>query len=211
VVAFALTAFSALFSIVDPFGAVPLFISMTAKDSPAERRRTALRASLTMVLALSLFAAVGAQILRFFGISIGALRIAGGILLLLLAIDMLGARPSRQRTTPEETQAGIDKPDVSLFPLGIPMLAGPGAFAAAMVLMSQAGTLPRQIVVFAAILANGVLALVVLSGAGWAQRRLGKTGISVLERVMGLLLAAIAVQFVIDGLRDVLPHLLGRE
>jgi multiple antibiotic resistance protein len=133
-----------------------------------------------------------------------ALRIAGGILLFLLAIDMLGARHSRQRTTPEEAQAGIEKPDVSLFPLGIPMLAGPGAFAAVMVLMSRADTLVHELVVFAAIAVNGLIALLVLSGAGWAQRRLGKTGISVLGRVMGLLLAAIAVQFVLDGMRDAL-------
>jgi multiple antibiotic resistance protein len=210
-VAFTLAAFSAIFSVVDPLGVVPVYIAMTAADSRAHKRRTALRASLTMAIALGLFAAAGAFILRFFGVSIGAFRMAGGILLLLLAIDMLRAQPSRQRTTPEEEREGLEKPDVSIFPLAIPMLSGPGSFATVMVLMTRANGWWQRGIVFASIALTGVLTFFILLGASVAERRLGRTGINVLHRVMGLLLASIAVQFVVDGLRDILPHVLGAK
>jgi multiple antibiotic resistance protein len=206
---FAMTAFSAVFSVVDPPGVVPVYIAMTAADSKEHKRRTALRASITMTLALCIFAASGEYILRFFGISIGSFRIAGGVLLLLLSIDMLRAQPSRQRTTPEEEAEGLEKPDVSVFPLAIPMLSGPGAFATVMMLMTRAHTIAQRGMVMIAIAANGALVFGVLLGATYAERRLGKTGMNVLQRVMGLLLAAIAVQFVVDGARDVLPHVVG--
>jgi multiple antibiotic resistance protein len=203
--AFALAAFSAIFSVVDPLGVVPVYIAMTSQDSKAHKRRTALRASIAMVMALAVFAASGEHILKFFGISIGSFRIAGGVLLFLLAVDMLRAQPSRQRTTPEEEAEGIEKPDVSIFPLAIPMLSGPGSFATVMMLMTKAHTVWERGIVMICIAVNGVLAFVILIGATVAERRLGKTGMNVLHRVMGLLLAAIAVQFVVDGARDVLP------
>jgi multiple antibiotic resistance protein len=207
-VAFAISAFSAVFSVVDPFGVVPVYIAMTSTDGKAHKRRTALRAVITMTMALCIFAASGTYILKFFGISIGSFRIAGGILLLLLSIDMLRAQPSRQRTTPEEEAEGIEKPDISVFPLAIPMLSGPGAFATVMMLMTRAHTVLERGLVFIMIAANGVLAFAILLGATYAEKRLGKTGMNVLHRVMGLLLAAIAVQFVVDGARDVLPSVI---
>lgn len=203
--AFALSAFSAVFSVVDPLGVVPVYIAMTSTDGKAHKRRTALRAAIAMTMALCIFAAAGSAILHFFGISIGSFRIAGGILLLLLAIDMLRAQPSRQRTTPEEEAEGIEKPDVSIFPLAIPMLSGPGSFATVMMLMTRAHTIAERGLVFAMIAANGALAFAILLGGTYAEKRLGRTGMNVLHRVMGLLLAAIAVQFIVDGARDVLP------
>jgi multiple antibiotic resistance protein len=208
-IAFALAAFSAIFSVVDPFGVVPLYITMTAHDPPAHRRRTALGAAITMCLALTLFAFGGKYILSFFGISIGAFRIAGGILVFLLAVDMLRAQPSRQRTTPEEEKEGIERPDISVFPLAIPMLSGPGAFATVMLLMSRAHGMWDRAIVLGAIVVNALLAFLILLGATFAEKRLGKTGMNVLHRVMGLLLAAIAAQFVIDGIREVLPGMTG--
>ena len=206
--AFALSAFSAIFSVVDPFGVVPVYVAMTASDSREHKRRTALRASVTMALALGIFAAVGAYILRFFGLTMGAFRMAGGALLFLLAVDMLRAQPSRQRSTPEEEQEGIEKPDISIFPLAIPMLSGPGSFATVMVLMSRATNVWERGIVFASVTVTAVLTFLILLGAAHAERRLGRTGINVLHRLMGFLLAAIAVQFVVDGLRDVLPSVL---
>jgi multiple antibiotic resistance protein len=208
-IAFFLAAFSAIFSVVDPLGVVPVFIAMTAADSKEHKRRTALRASVAMMMGLAIFAAGGVYILHFFGISIGSFRIAGGVLLLLLAIDMLRAQSSRQRTTPEEEAEGIDKPDVSIFPLAIPMLSGPGSFATVMMLMTRTHTVTERALLFSAIAANAALTFVILLGAGIAERRLGKTGMNVLHRVMGLLLAAIAVQFIVDGARDVLPSIVG--
>jgi multiple antibiotic resistance protein len=206
-IAFALGAFSAVFSVVDPLGAVPLYLVMTALDDKAHRRRTAMRAALTLTLALLVFALVGPYVLRFFNISLGAFRIAGGVLLFLLAVDMLRAQPSRQRTTPEEQAEGVDKPDISVFPLAIPMLSGPGSFATVMVLMASARSYEERALVLGAIALTGLFTFVILIGATVAERRLGRTGMNVLHRVMGLLLAAIAVQFVVDGARDVLPGL----
>lgn len=209
-ISFLLAAFTAVFSVVDALGVVPVYIAMTSADSREHKRRTALRASITMALALAVFAASGEYILHFFGISIGSFRVAGGVLLFLLSVDMLRAQPSRQRTTPEEEAEGLEKPDVSVFPLAIPMLSGPGSFATVMVLMSHAHNVIERGMVFVAIALNGALTCAILLGATFAEKRLGKTGMNVLHRVMGLLLAAIAVQFVVDGVRDVMPEVVER-
>lgn len=206
--AFALSAFSAVFSVVDPLGVVPVYLAMTSSDSRKHKRRTAVRASIAMFVTLAVFAASGNYILNFFGISLGAFRIAGGVLLLLLAIDMLRAQKSRQKSTPEEEAEGAEKPDVSIFPLAIPMLSGPGAVATVMVLMARAHGMIEMGIVFIAIALTALITFVVLLGATFAEKRLGQTGINVLHRVMGLLLAAIAVQFIVDGARDVLPHIV---
>jgi multiple antibiotic resistance protein len=207
--AFAISALSAVFSVVDPFGAVPIYLAMTASDSREHKRRTATRAAVAMFITLAIFAGVGTYILAFFGISLGAFRIAGGILLLLLAIDMLRAQKSRQKSTPEEEAEGLEKPDVSIFPLAIPMLAGPGAVATVMVLMTRAHDFTSRLTVFGAIGITAAATYFVLVGAAFAGKRLGQTGINVLHRVMGLILAAIAVQFIADGARDVLPSIVG--
>jgi multiple antibiotic resistance protein len=199
--AFALAALSAIFSVVDPLGVVPVYLVMTRADDAEHKRRTARRAATAAAVTLLVFAASGLWILRFFGISMPALRIAGGVLLFLNAVDMLRAKPSRERTTPEEEAEGIERPDVSIFPLAIPMLSGPGAVATVMMLMSRAHGIVEQGIVCGAIAITGAATFAILVGGAMAEKRLGKTGINVLHRVMGLLLAAIAVQFVIDGAR----------
>jgi multiple antibiotic resistance protein len=180
---------------------------MTSADGAAHRRRTALRAALAMTVTLSLFALAGSWLLGFFGISLGALRVAGGLLLFLLATDLLRAQPSRQRSTPEEEQEGHDKPDVSLFPLAIPMLSGPGSFATVMLLMARARSVEERLVVLAVIAVVGLLTAATLLGSTLVERHLSRTGLNVLHRVMGLLLAGIAVQFVADGARELFPAL----
>ena len=198
----ALKSFLALLVILDPIALVPLFLVMTAGDDPAQRRRMAARAALVAGTALTVFAAMGDALFSFLGISLGAFRIAGGILLFLLAVDMLLAKPSRQRTTPEETEEGTHKPDVSVFPLGIPMLAGPGSITVVMMSRATATTLLEHVMVFVGIVAVAVVCWLVLRAAGRIEQRLGQTGMNVLHRVFGLLLAAIAAQFVVDGVRD---------
>jgi multiple antibiotic resistance protein len=203
VIAFALAAFSAIFSVVDPLGAVPVYLAMTATDTKEHRRRTALRASLSVFMILAVFAASGVFILKFFGISLGSFRIAGGILLFLLAVDMVRAQPSRQRTTPEEQKEGVEKPDISLFPLAFPILSGPGAVATVMVLMARAHGWAEYVIVYSAVSLTALGCWVTLVVASLAGKRLSQTGLNVLHRVMGLLLAAIAVQFIVDGVHDV--------
>lgn len=204
---FALVSLSAVFFVVDPFAVVPIFLAMTARDTPAQKRRMALRASLACGMTLALFALAGQLIFKLFGISLGAFKIAGGALLFLLALDMMQARASRTKTTPEEQREGIEKDDVAIIPLAIPLLSGPGAIATVMVLMSRHKSWIYAIPVFASIAVTATVTWVMLRGASWLERRLSKTFMNVTGRVMGLILAAVAVEFVVAGIRDVLPSL----
>jgi len=205
---FSLSTLTTLLVVVDAPAAVPLLLSVTRGDSAQDRRRTAFRAALAGGLVLSAFAALGGAIFRLLGISLGAFQIAGGLLLFLLAVDMLGARPSRQRTSPEEEAEGVERPDPSIFPLAIPMLAGPGATSTVMVLISRAAHAWQVAIVFGAIALTTAVTWALLRGAEMVERRLGKTGMNVVQRVMGLILAATAVQFVVEGTANVLPNIL---
>jgi multiple antibiotic resistance protein len=211
VLAFMLSTVTTLLLVVDAPAVIPLFLAMTVEDSPAHRQRTALRAALTSGVLLAAFAALGDVIFRVLGVSLGAFRIAGGALLFMLAIDMLRAQPSRQRTSPEEEAEGAARPDVSIFPLAIPMLAGPGATSTVMVLISRAERLWQYVVLYGAIAFTTFASYALLRSAEMIERRLGRTGMNVLQRVMGLILAATAVQFVVDGVASVLPSILGRS
>lgn len=205
---FAVVAFSAVFFVVDPIVAVPIFLSITGRASPQERRVMAARASLATLLTLSFFAAAGGVIFKMFGISMGAFKIAGGLMLLLMALDMMRARTSPTRSTPEEQEESAAQKDVAIVPMAIPMLAGPGAIATVMVLMSRAAWKPVQTAsVFLAIAVTVLSTWLLLRGAVQAERFLSKTISHALERVMGLLLSAVAVEFMIGGLRDLLPTL----
>ena len=206
-VAFGLSSLTTIFFVVDPPGVVPLFITMTKDDPVEHRRRTARRAALTAACTLATFAGGGGILFEHLGISLGAFKVAGGILLFLLAVDLLRAEPTRQRTTPEETSEGVEMQDVSVFPLGTPMLEGPGAIATVMVLVARAESPLQRGLVFASIAFTCSVAWVLLLSADRIQRTLGKTGMNVLHRIMGLILAATAMQFVIDGIRDTLPIL----
>ena len=205
IVSFAFSTLTTLLLVVDAPAAVPLFLSMTAEDSAAKKRSTALRASIAAGILLAAFAALGTVIFRVLGISLGAFRIAGGILLFLLAVDMLRAQPSRQRTSPEEEAEGADRSDVSIFPLAIPILSGPGATSTVMVLVSRAEHVWQYAVVFGAIALTALVTYLLLRASLRFERRLGRTGMNVLQRVMGLILAATAVQFVVEGVANVLP------
>lgn len=202
---FAFSTVTTLLLVVDAPGVVPIFLAMTASDSATHQRATALRASLVTAVVLAGFAAAGSVIFRVLGISLGAFRIAGGLLLFLLAVDMLRAERSRQRTSPEEEAEGRDRSDVSVFPLAIPMMAGPGATSTVMVLISRAERAWQYAVVFAAIIFTAFISYWMLRGAVGFEKRLGRTGLNVIQRVMGLILAATAVEFVVEGIASVLP------
>jgi multiple antibiotic resistance protein len=202
---FGLVALSAVFFIVDPFAVVPVYLAITQSESPKQKHATALRAAITASLTLGVFAGAGGLIFKFFGISLPAFKIAGGLLCFLVALDMMQARPSRTRTTPEEEQEGVDKADVAIIPLAIPLLSGPGAIATVMVLMAKARGAAQASLVFGAIAATGLGTWITLRGAGWIERKLSRTMLNVLMRVMGLILAAIAVEFVLSGIHESFP------
>ena len=206
---FSILSFSAIFFVVDPFGVIPVFIAMTRADPPEKRRSMARRASLTAFFVLTTFAVAGTLIFRVFGITLGAFKVAGGVLLLLTSIEMLRATQQRTRVTPEEEKEGAEKEDVAIFPLAIPLLAGPGSIATVTALMGKAGRILFAIPVVLSIAVTCAVSYAMLIAAERIQRLLGVTGLSVMNRVIGLIIGAIAVQFMIDGLRDTFPGLAG--
>ncbi len=204
---FSLLCFGSLFSIVDPFAAVPIFLALAGRQSLKEQSRTALRASITCFVVLTAFALAGRLIFSFYGFTIGAFKIAGGILLFAVALDMMHAQPSQSRTTNEERAEAESKEDVGLMPLGLPLLSGPGAIATVMVLGGKAKDMPEKVGVHAAVFAVSLLTFLILRSSVWVARLLGTTGINVVVRIMGLILAAVAMQFVIDGALESFPGL----
>jgi multiple antibiotic resistance protein len=197
---FSVVAFSSIFFLVDPFAAIPSFLAMTAMDPANKRRATARRAAITCFLVLSVFAAAGRYIFSMFGITLPAFEIAGGLILALVGLEMLQAKRSQTQESPSECEEGTEKDDPGILPLGIPMLAGPGAISTVMVLMGAHTQVWKAAAVFAAILVTSLLSFLILAGATGVRKFLGDTGIRIMMRLMGLLLTAIAIQFVINGL-----------
>ncbi|HEV8380804.1 MAG TPA: MarC family protein [Gemmatimonadales bacterium] len=193
--------FTSILFIVDPFAVIPTFLAMTIRDSPKQRRVLARRGAWTCAITLVAFALGGSMIFKIFGITIGAFKIAGGVLIGLNALDMVQARRSQQRETPVETAEGIQKDDIGIMPLGVPMLAGPGAISTVMVLALGAKSAAATATVYISIVLTAVITYVVLAAASMVERRLGQTGMRILTRLMGLVLCAIAVQFIIDGIK----------
>ncbi len=195
-----ITVTSVLF-IVDPIAAVPSYLVVTQNESAAERRRTALRACTAMGLMLVVFAAAGRFIFQAFGITLPAFRIAGGLILWLVALDMVRAKRSTQEGS-EELSEGQAKEDVAVTPLAIPILAGPGAISTVMVLAGEIRSVSHGIVVYGAILVTAVISYITLRLGERLVEIMGQTGIKVMTRIMGLLLAAVATQFILTGVRD---------
>ena len=200
---FALVTFTSVLFIVDPIAVVPTYLVITQSQTQTQRRLTARRACIAATILLVTFAAIGRGIFGLFGITMPAFRIAGGLILWLVAMDMLHGSRSTQEGTAEITEATA-KQDVAITPLAMPMLAGPGAISTVMVLSGQARTTAQTIVVYGSILLALLIAWATLRAAERLVLRMGQTGIRVMTRLMGLLLAAIAVQFVITGVREAL-------
>lgn len=196
---FSVVAITSIFFLVDPFAAIPSFLVMTAGADRTTRKRMAWRASLTCYIVLTAFALAGGYIFKMFGITLPAFEIAGGLILLLIGVDMIQARRSTQEG-PSETEEGSHKEDVGITPLGIPMLAGPGAISTVMVLMGASPTFLHAIPVLLAIAVTALASYLILAAADGVRAKLGDTGIRIMMRIMGLLLTAIAVQFIINGL-----------
>jgi multiple antibiotic resistance protein len=198
---FALVTFTSMLFIVDPIAAVPTYLVITQGETSAERRRTALRACIAMTALLAVFAATGTMLFRAFGITLAAFRTAGGLILWFVAMDMLHGERRTQEGR-DEVAEGRAKEDVALTPLAIPMLAGPGAISTAIVVAGQARGAAQTLVVYASIVLTGLISYVSLRVGEPLLRRLGKTGIRVVTRIMGLILAAVAVQFVFSGVKE---------
>lgn len=192
-----------LFATVSPIDISAIFAALTAKQTALERKRTAIRAVVIATIVLLVFAVLGEMLLTALGITMASLRTAGGIILLLIGIEMVFARSSgASTTTTNEDEEAKERADVSVFPMALPLIAGPGSMGAVMLMMAHAGGIAEQVTVIVCVLLIMALTLICLFAATHITRLLGVTGMQVIMRVMGVLLCALAVQFIFDGLAD---------
>jgi multiple antibiotic resistance protein len=202
-VRFSVLALSSIFFLVDPFAAIGTFMAITAGEDRKSRAHTARRGALTCFIVLTSFALIGKLIFRMFGITLPAFEIAGGLILLLIGIDMLEAKRSPTQEASGETEEAAVKDDAGIMPLGIPMLSGPGAISSVMVLVGQAeGEWKKMAAILAAIFITAAICYLVLGNSDRVARALGETGVRILVRIMGLLLVALAVQYFVNGMAD---------
>ena len=197
-----LLAMSSLFVIVDPLATAPAFLAMTPNDTAEQRLRTARLACLTLAIVLLAFAFAGTMIFKVFGITMAAFQIAASIVLLIIALDMLRVQRSRVQETTEETRAGIEKTDIAITPLAIPMLAGPGAISTTILLQNQAHDMKQHLALYGCILAVAVASYLIFRVAVRGARWLNPIAMSIAIRIMGLLLAAVAVQFMLNAVKS---------
>lgn len=201
VLQFAFLAFSSLFSVINPISAAPIFVTLTG-GTPAERRRTALRACLAALAVLAVFAAAGGAIFSFFQITVPAFQIAGGVLFTTMSFRSM--EESEKHVTADDTE----KLDPSIVPLGIPVIAGPGAISATMVLVGQAQDAPHRVALAIALGASLLITLAILLIAPSVETRMGRTGQRVVSKIMGLVTVVIGVQFILNGATTVILGIL---
>ena len=199
---FALSSLAAIFVILDPLGAVPIVLGMTASDTPERRRQLIWRAIWVSFIILVLFAVLGRMLLDLFGISLPAFRIAGGILLLKIALDMLYARRPDSHLTDSEEAEGVDKEDIAVIPLAMPMLAGPATIATVLVLMEQAAGFTKSAIVIGSIVVALGASYLILRSSTMVFKLLGESGVKITIRVMGLILLALSIQFAAGGVKE---------
>ncbi len=191
--------FTSFFTLMNPFGVMPVFLTMTDGLSKKERQKTAFKANFTALIVLVSFAFLGEYLFNFFGISINGLKIVGGILFFFMGYDMLNARLSRIKIKEEEVEEYVD--DISVTPLGIPMIAGPGSITNAIVLMGQSSEYSNKILVILSILLVTVLSFGILAGATRITKFIGDKGNKIMMKLMGLIVMVIAVEFFFAGLK----------
>lgn len=203
-VRFSVLALSSIFFLVDPFAAIPSFLAITESADPERRKRMARKGALTCFIVLTSFAVGGQLIFKMFGITLPAFEVAGGLILLLIGLDMLEAKRSPTQEARGDTEEAAAKEDAGIVPLGIPMLAGPGAISSVMVLVGQVPSLWHWEMgaILGSIALTSLISFWVLAGAGRVRQVMGETGIRILVRIMGLLLVALAMQFFVNGLTD---------
>lgn len=194
-----ISTFGAIFAVIDPFGYIPIFLAMTPKDSSEKRRWILRKACLTAGFVLTGFTLVGTFILSFFGISIPALQISGGLILLFIALDMIRVLPITAKISADEETEAVGKEDISIVPLAIPMLAGPASLTTVAVLGARAEESVDYLAVILSIVLTLLFTYWILRNADRVLKLLTLTGLHVLTRIMGLLLCAMAVQFILNG------------
>lgn len=205
-ISFGLLCITSLFTLINPLGTMPVFMSMTAELSTTDRNKTAKKASIVSLITIIAFAFTGQLLFKFFGISVNSFRIVGGVIFFIMGMDMLQARLTRIKIKEDEVKSYVS--DISITPLAIPMICGPGAITNAIVLMEDANTLPKQIVLIISIILIMFLTYIILYSSSKLIKLLGQTGINVMMRIMGLIVMVIAVEFFFSGLKPIILDIL---
>ncbi|CAJ2900264.1 YchE family NAAT transporter [Burkholderia pseudomallei] len=202
-----LKSFISLLALINPLGAVPFFLSLTAQQTEAERRHTIRIAAVSVFCVIAVTTLLGQQIIDFFGISVGSLEVGGGIIMLLMAISMLNAQIGNTRSTPEERDEAESKNSIAVVPLAIPLLTGPGSISTVIVYAANARHWYDRLGLVAIGAALALICFFAMQLAEPIAHWIGRTGINIVTRLMGLMLSALAVEFIVDGLKALLPAL----
>ncbi|CFU72889.1 MarC membrane protein [Burkholderia pseudomallei] len=202
-----LKSFISLLALINPLGAVPFFLSLTAQQTEAERRHTIRIAAVSVFCVIAVTTLLGQQIIDFFGISVGSLEVGGGIIMLLMAISMLNAQIGNTRSTPEERDEAESKNSIAVVPLAIPLLTGPGSISTVIVYAANARHWYDRLGLVAIGAALALIFFFAMRLAEPIAHWIGRTGINIVTRLMGLMLSALAVEFIVDGLKALLPAL----
>ncbi|MGE0021590.1 MAG: MarC family protein [Draconibacterium sp.] len=200
--AFGLLAFTSLFTLINPLGTMPVFMAMTSELSVQERKLTARKASVVAFFTIIAFALTGQLLFNFFGISVNSFRVVGGIIFFIMGMDMLQARLSQVKIRDNEVKSYVS--DISITPLAIPMICGPGAITTVILLMEDANTIPKKLTLFISVFLIMLLTYVILYSSSKLIKLLGQTGINVMMRIMGLIVMVIAVEFFFSGLKPII-------
>ncbi|WP_162428826.1 MarC family NAAT transporter [Pontibacter pudoricolor] len=195
-----LATFSALFSVVNPFGAMPVFLTLTQDDTPAQRNQQALKACLYMVGILAVFFLAGQYVLNFFGIRIHDLRIAGGLMIMRAGFELLSPGASKKKISPEVVEEGQHKEDISFTPLAMPMLSGPGAIAVSIAMYTTSLSYLDMGLILVSIVLLAIVCYIILRFSHQLTRYMGKSGLSALSRIMGFIVLSIGVNFIVSAI-----------
>jgi multiple antibiotic resistance protein len=206
IIAFGILSFTSFFTLINPFGTMPIFMTMTAELDVQQRTRTAKKASLVSFITIIIFAFSGQLLFNFFGISVNSFRIVGGVIFFLMGMDMLQARLGKVKVKESEVKSYVD--DISITPLAIPMICGPGALTNAIVMMEDANSVGKQIALIISVFLVMILTFLILYSSSRIIKILGQTGINVMMRLMGLIVMVIAVEFFFAGLRPIVLDMM---
>ena len=208
---FFIISFSTLFTLINPIGITPIVLSLTEGYNSKKYLKTIKTSIFLAGIILFTFAIMGKVIFSFYGITVYAFKIAGGILFLRIGINMLEAKISRTKSTPKESQEAIDNNDIALTPIGIPIIAGPGAITSVMILAAETNTITHKIIFYMNIIITLLTTLIILVLAKAISKKLGTTGLRVIERIMGMILMVVAIQYIIDGLDVVINTIINKS
>ena len=201
---FFIISFTSLFALVNPIGFSPMFISLVDNMNHQEKKQIATKGVFTAGLTLTTFLFIGELIFQFFGITIEAFKIAGGILFMRSSFNLIEVKKSRTRTTPAEEENTINKDDIAYTPIGIPLIAGPGAITSIMVLSTSNPNISYKICLFLVILLTMLITLLILRMSSKITQQIGTSGLRIIQRMMGIILLTISVQFIIDGIKSII-------